>query len=199
MEHMGDLYISPNYSKDEYNNLKLTLNSSKNDWDKAIDMFSDRIYRRYIEQINVLLNNPKVNGFVIMAINCLLIETMLQFREGLDQSPRNQCRDKYSDFLVDNFPETFCKKAAERFYRDVRCGILHSAQTKGKTCLSTEDSYIIDFDSNNKMHISVVGISNVLQEYIEKYCIELVTDISNAETIELRENFIKKMDYICKR
>jgi len=80
MEHMGDLYISPNYSKDEYNNLKLTLNSSKNDWDKAIDMFSDRIYRRYIEQINVLLNNPKVNGFVIMAINCLLIETMLQFR-----------------------------------------------------------------------------------------------------------------------
>lgn len=54
-------------------------------WETAINIFEDRILwnGRYFKSIDILLDNNDldITGFAIMAINCLLVETLYQFKE----------------------------------------------------------------------------------------------------------------------
>ena len=86
METKGEVNISPNYNKDSYLNLNLTLQSSEADWNTAVAILKDRIEGRYINQIDLLSNDVNANGFTIMALNCLLIETLFQFRDGEEET-----------------------------------------------------------------------------------------------------------------
>lgn len=65
--------------------MNLELNSDEGKWETAINIFEDRIYGRYFKSINILLDNNDFDTtcFAIMAINCLLVETLYQFKEGL--------------------------------------------------------------------------------------------------------------------
>ncbi len=84
MEKDGKIYISQKYKKTDYKNLNLELNSGEEKWETAINIFEDRIYGRYFKSIDILLNNNDLDttGFAIMAINCLLVETLYQFKEA---------------------------------------------------------------------------------------------------------------------
>ena len=75
-------YVSVNYQKQDYQNLRLTLNSDDITFEKAIDIFIDRIEGRFFKQIDILSNDYNQNGFSIMALECLLIETFAQFLKG---------------------------------------------------------------------------------------------------------------------
>ena len=50
MEYNSEIYLSPNYKKDDYRDLHLTLNSSETVWNKAIDILADRIEGRFLSQ-----------------------------------------------------------------------------------------------------------------------------------------------------
>ena len=54
-------------------------------WETAINIFEDSILwnGRYFKSIDILLDNNDLDttGFAIMAINCLLVETLYQFKE----------------------------------------------------------------------------------------------------------------------
>ena len=81
-----DIKISPKYYQKDWNNLVLETRDSS-DWDIAIKILEDRMYGRFLKQIDLLDNNPKRNvgvfaGFAIMALDCLLIETLEQFYKG---------------------------------------------------------------------------------------------------------------------
>ena len=82
--------------RDEW--LKLELdNASSPAWNRAIEIFSIRIHYRYIEPVDLLIkadeNRTPIErkfGFSIMAIDCLLIETLQSFRDGLTDTKANQ-------------------------------------------------------------------------------------------------------------
>lgn len=66
-----------------------------------------------------------------MALNCLLIEILLQFKNVWDQTPLGVNKVEYKWFLKAELPEIFYNdKIAKMIYEDIRCGILHYAQTK---------------------------------------------------------------------
>ena len=193
MYDQANYYISPNYSKSQYKKLNLQINSDENTWNQAIDMFRDRIENRFIKQIDTLLNDVNTNGFIIMSIDCLLVDTFYQFKNGLDKSTNNS--EKYPAFLLDSFNDVFDNvKLAEKFYKKIRCGILHSAQTKKGSCLTTEETYIIA-NKRGYMNVSVKGFTERLKKYFYSYVLEL----TNPENIEIRTNFIKKMNFICNK
>lgn len=122
-------YVSVRYTKKDYQKLRLTLNSDDITLEKAIKIFIDRIEGRFFEQIRTLSNDYNQNGFSIMALACLLIETFAQFIKGLDDT-RGVSRQEYIDFLMNSLDCFPTKAAAESFYSCIRCGILHQAQTK---------------------------------------------------------------------
>ena len=116
MEAKGEINISPNYNKDSYLNLNLTLQSSEFDWNTAVTIFKDRIEGRFLNQIDLLSNDVNANGFTIMALNCLLIETLYQFKEGKDKTPSRCNKDVYSNFLIQEFPGVFNIKKYSRIF-----------------------------------------------------------------------------------
>lgn len=193
MNFQGTIYISPQYVKSDYLSLNLTPYSSEDDWNKATLIFRDRIACRFLNQINALLKDVRNNSFAIMALNCLLIETLLQFRDGKDETS-TQNTIQYSNFLSQEFPDVFTYQSARAFYRGIRCGILHSAQTKERTRLSSDESYIINYN-NGVLEVSVKCFSHRLQQYFEDYIVK----VSNVSETVIRANFIAKMDFICNR
>lgn len=85
MENKG-IKISPNFTQKDWLDLDLSKNTKEN-WDKAIEIFKDRIEERYFKQIEALDNNQNISirlfsGFAIMSLTCLLIETLEQFWTG---------------------------------------------------------------------------------------------------------------------
>lgn len=186
-------FVSVNFSKQDYLDLNLTLNSDDYTFDKAIDIFIDRIEGRFFKQIQILSDDYNQNGFSIMALECLLIETLAQFLKGLDDT-HGASKREYVDFLINRlhcFPSLV---AAEKFYSYIRCGILHQAQTKPNSGLTFGAKNAIEW-RNNFLIVSVDTFTNEINSFFQSYC----RNLKIRSNVDLRLNFIKKMDYICNR
>lgn len=197
MQYNDETYISLRHTKNHFLDLNIKLDSDEN-WDEALEIFEDRIRGRYLNLIERLIkrNELLIDGFAIMALNCLLIETLLQFKHGWDETPHGINKKSYSDFLLEEFPHIFDKrKLADTFYSDIRCGILHSAQTKGKSKLTVGKDYVVTLrKAANKEYIKV-DVNKITLEVIEYY--NKYTQMIRNDRSELRENFRKKMYFIC--
>ncbi len=195
-----DIHISPKYSRRYYLKFGLNLDSSEEVWKEAVDIFSDRIKGRYLESISKLIEDNKENDFAAMSLICLLIDTFMQFRLGIPQSETRASGDNYIRFMSKYFNLNYWE--ANRFYVDIRCGLLHSAETKNGSFLDPVHyenaraikSFRIGENNNIKtiLIVNVPSLYNKLINYFNEYCEELM-DCNNTEC---RENFIRKMDNI---
>ena len=73
--------ISPNYTCEDWQKLPFPAEEA---WHKAVDIFKDRYRGRFLEPIS-RIEGYTYAGFAIMALDCLLIETLQQFYEGEDE------------------------------------------------------------------------------------------------------------------
>jgi len=197
METSGEIYISVHYKSDNYLDLRLTANSSTDDWNEAIAIYEDRMKGRYLDPIVELSHDVNKNGFAIMAIICLLIECFYQFENGRN-STEGMNREKYSQFLMSIFIRFGLQlniNDAEEFYKSIRCGILHQAQTKNHSRLSSDNDSRIIYHNGKTLVVSVPKMIDLLHDYINNYTSRLRNQGENV----LRENFVKKMEVICKR
>ena len=189
-------FISENETRGDYINLGLEIGSTKGNWKSAVEMFRNRICGRYFDQIEMLLNMDAVkNGFASMALCCLLIDTLMQFREGFEKTPEGQNKRYYIKFLEEQFPDVFEEKTAKAFYSDIRCGIMHSGQTKNGSCLTPDRDYVVKLLSDGILMVDVNNLYMIIRRYFEKYCEELL----NRHDLMLCNHFIIKMDDITRR
>lgn len=193
MERSGCVYIANNFVADDYWRLDLTKNDA-NTWCQAVDIFRDRIWGRYIDQVKILNRDPFKNGFASVAICCLLIDSMYQFEHGTMGHRYN--RVKYKETLRKHMGDVFdSDEKAERFYCDIRCGILHAAETQNGSQLTVGKSYVIKLsNSGEQISVDVVNLATRLEEYINDYCLRLYQNDRPT-----RRNFKKKMNYLCGR
>lgn len=137
------------------NNLRNTFIFNKN-WDDAINLFNTRFNRKFLNPIQVLIDERELKGegFSILTIQCSIIESLAAFRVGKiynyrfsQSSPNFEYKDSkaiFVDFLqsANVFENNFFVKNdmgesiknspfnADDFYSDVRCGLMHEARTK---------------------------------------------------------------------
>ena len=192
MERNGIGMISLHYSANDFLNLNLELDSEEQTWNDAIEIFTERFRERYFDPILILLDNPEKNGFAIMAINCLMVDAFYQFEYG-DSSTNNNTQH-YKTFLMHQLSPIFYNdRMASCFYKHIRCGILHSAQTTNGSMLSIECSRPIEFFRGEAcIKVNVVQFSQAMRDYFENYITRLRRDDR-----QLRLNFITKMNIIC--
>lgn len=194
MERHGERFISPNFTREDFLNIQLTISSDEEDWNQAIHIMDNRIRGRFFDSINILIDNINENGFAIMALNCLLVETLYQFTRGLGETELGKNKDRYVAFLNLVMPGVFPnRKSREVFYSDIRCGILHSAQTKRGSQLTFDKPYVIEMFGNEQIRVDVKEFTRHLVDYYNKY----MYDLSKPENITLRLAFINKMTLIC--
>ena len=88
-----------------------------------------RFTERYIDPVTSG-KGKRMHGFTMMAVSCLMIESLESFCQGWEnsngRSKRAFCHffDSHSQF--DSF-----RGHSAQFYKNVRCGILHQAETTG--------------------------------------------------------------------
>src|ERR1700733_7977249 len=110
--------ISRNYDAEHLRNLDFT---SEADWQRAITIFEDRLETRYLEHIRALLPR-KTSGFVVLTLDCALIETLQQFRLGVRKTPDKEGKKYFVVFLTTTlFSQHFDEESAGLFYKTIRC------------------------------------------------------------------------------
>ena len=200
----NEIYIADNYKLSDYLGIRLTMQSSELEWEKAINIFITRIHGRYFDAINKLSNNKNEKemlkyGFSIMCIQCLLIDTFVKFRFG-PSKPREKTlsynyenRDQFAKFLRTEFREDFNYKIALRFYKDIRCGIVHFGTTKNNSRLTCDSDKLITELKDGNISVDISILEDRLENYFQKY----IEEIKLESQTELREKFIMAMNYIC--
>lgn len=127
IEHEGakSVLLTSSYSVADYERMK-----AKKDREGIADLIEARFTERYLDPVDNKTAWSERSGFAIMAISCLLVETLESFSRGWPSTDRRSeaafCSffdrwDAFKDF----------RGSAREFYRHVRCGILHQAETTG--------------------------------------------------------------------
>lgn len=122
-----------------------TENTTKDDWDKAIKIFQDRLYSYFFKPILeiITMEYQQGEGFAAVTLECSLIEMLQAFKEGKIFKHDNPDSSKYEykdsgemfkRFLKDaNISSSLTRNEdlRTRFYSEVRCGLMHVARTNG--------------------------------------------------------------------
>lgn len=97
--------ISPRYLVSDWTSLRPELNDAGNteSWTRAIDIVNDRIQNRFLEPIDRLRDQPESAelgfGFAMLALDCLLIDTIQSFREGRTRGSEARTTKAFVDFF----------------------------------------------------------------------------------------------------
>ncbi len=183
------LKISPNYTSRDWSAL---AEGKPDDWPQAAAIVRDRLEGRFLRFADQWISDP-FSGFIVLAIDCLLAETIQQFRTGAT-SGKGKSERYITEFLSGpRFQPEFAEAARTSFYEDIRCGLLHQAEAKKMWLIrrkqpnmlqpvSSGNGYIIDVE---RFH-ETVRLS--LQDYYE--------DIVDPLRDNVRRNLWKKMRHI---
>lgn len=175
-------------------------------WVRAFDEFHyARINTRYLQPIESIERHDTQTGegFAIAALFCSLVEFLETTERGLKYKFSNpdpaqyEYKDsgqKFKDFIGNRepFKSLIPSRLATSFYEDVRCGLVHEAQTKGTWVLSTAASNgaLID-DSGPHRRLFRQALIPALRAYLDDYKTRLQT------TPITQEAFIRKWAFLC--
>ncbi|EKT4547041.1 hypothetical protein JE955_001064 [Flavobacterium psychrophilum] len=208
--------IAGNLTINDWEEIEKKLKPNYNNyWDDAYDFFELRICTRYLKPINAILNlkSFKGEGFAAVNLQCSLIEMIEIFINGWVFDYPNFINPKgiilnendkiFKSFFSNRepFKNYFPKIIGKRFYVDVRCGLLHEAQTKNnwKIKKGIKNGNAYEFDGNFKIvyRENFQRDLNILLEIYKNAIINGV-EFDGIPSCELRENFIAKFNHICK-
>jgi len=191
------MQIAPGINAKRWRQLRLNSPTSP-DWCQAVDIGRSRIRGRFLDAIDLLVRADEAKqphqrrlGFAIMALNCLLVEALQAFREGL-LNTRRKSEKLFVRFLTTHHPFSgyFDNATASDFYRHFRCGILHQAASRhGARVWSVGP--LLGSDSEGLV-VNRTKFTAALEAYFEAY----LNALRDPAETELRRSFRKVMDHI---
>jgi hypothetical protein len=201
----------------------------ENAWSEAIGVFERRMRERFFSSIDALVVadtkpdlptptqgriDPCIPGFSIMALCCILIETLQGFRgepslsvapTGPSSFPSGPCVEpptgtgkQFKLFLRrPAFDEIFHEdKIAQAFVDGIRNGILHEAETRKWVIWRDEPvGLIAEAEPPDGFALNRTLFYHAIKKEFESYLQELREPSSG----ELRKRFMKKMNDISKK
>lgn len=178
-------------------------NWDESDWNTAIDICEDRIYGRFLNIISVA-EKKLFSGFAVMALDCLLCETLQQFYDGKDES-QSPTKDFIRFLTSSSFNQYFGTDITPRtsmaavFYDQIRCGILHQAEVKETSLIKIEDRFSL-VDWSDEKHVGLIVNRKKFHQQLVKEFRNYLASLRNRPAISTAQpwdNFKKKMDFIC--
>lgn len=130
------------------------------------------------------------NGFSIMANCCLLIETLESFINGWETTNRKSEKAFKSFLKRENRFKNF-KSFESQFYTNVRCGILHQAETTGGWKIVRRGEM---FDEKT-LTINATRFLSEVEKTLKEYSQKLEKEEWDSE---LWDNFRRKMRSVIK-
>ena len=174
--------LSSSFSSEDWPNLK-----TSKDKKQIITVLRHRYEERYFAPFE---NNDSKHGFSMMAISCLVIESLCSLLKGWDQTDDKGAIVFEEYFSNSKYLTVFSGHGAE-FYSHIRCGILHQAETTGGWKIRRASGSPL-FSENEKI-IHATKFMNALKNEFD-YILETL----EKEEFDSRlwMNVITKIDYL---
>jgi hypothetical protein len=151
---------------------------------KAIgQFFVERFDERYFRPIE---DSSSKHGFAVLAVACLVIETLESFYQGRPDTIRASTQ-MFRDFLGRDTPLKVLAGGNDWFYKDIRCGILHQSESRGGWRVLRRGP-LLDVQAKA---LNATAILRALRSEVRKYAQKIQTDEL------LWKNFCKKMGGVC--
>jgi hypothetical protein len=133
------------------------------------DFIHHRFRERYIIPLLVIPVEEK-SGFLILGVSCLLLAALESFYQGWESTEKTKTRpgrskDAFRLFFSHQWRFKTFQGHAEQFYKNVRCGILHQAETTGGWLIHRSGPL---FDEDNLIVNATVfhrNLSGALDDY----------------------------------
>lgn len=165
--------------------LKDLLKKSKQE--EIADFIEKRFTERYFDPITNQKKDQK-HGFSIMAVSCLVIESLESFKNGWETT-RNRSEQSFKQFLTREEEFEEFKDCPKEFYKHIRCGILHQSETTGGWKIRRKGKL---FDKDSKT-INATKFLESLQKALKRYIEDLKKDQWDSE---LWDNLRRKLRFI---
>lgn len=150
---------------------------------RALGRFiKDRFNERYFVPIE---DSPSKHGFTMLAIGCLVIEALESFYQGQTDT-KGMSEKMFNDFFARDTPFKVFAGNGGWFYKNIRCGILHQAETRGGWRILRRGPLL---DSSQKT-INAARFHRELKKAVAHYAKQIESD-------DCWQNFQKKMRAIC--
>jgi hypothetical protein len=199
------------FTSTDWQKLVGQLDHNETAWAEAIRVFERRMKERFFTCIDALIKADTrpdtlsssssidahwlpdahcIPGFSIMALCCLLVETLQGFREG----PKPNTIEQFTKFLRrPAFGKAFAEdKIATCFVKGIRHGILHEAETRKWVIWREEPSQIV------AAHEDGYALNRTLfYDAVEREFGSYLKELSDPAKDELRKQFIAQMNSIC--
>ena len=197
--------LSPTFDNHDWWALDLKREDSP-DWSRAVDIFCDRLRGRFIAPVDAIREHSDSSiaafaGFSVIAIDCLVIETLIQFYRGEDETSGKH-DVAFVEFLRASayFSEEFdTKEKAKIFYSHFRCGILHQGQTKRRSLIRYGMDRMVELVDARRpwegMILDRERFHVTLVQELTSYSTRIRNPRSERDRT-MRTNFQKKMDII---
>jgi hypothetical protein len=180
-----DSYLSSTVKVSDYKSFV-----EKQEAQKIVDFVKQRLTERYVLPMRV--EKEKKNGFTIMAISCLMIESLESFYQGWPDSNRRS-QLAFCNFFDRNTNFTFIRGHSDEFYKCVRCGILHQGETAKGWHIRRKGKL---FDENTKT-INAKLFHDQVEASLKAYCSLLEKSEWNSEIWKSLRNKLRNVVKNC--
>lgn len=159
---------------------------------RLIHVIYHRLNNRYVRPLNEIPDDKR-SGFLTMAAACLMIEALQSFREGYEYSKWGAGEKCFAKFFTNNEAFNSLRPFSSDFYSNIRCGILHQAETYGNWLIWRKKGSPLFYQ--NKKAINADVFLDELAKIIQEYRSELEeADLNNKLWVRAK----RKLATICK-
>lgn len=159
---------------------------AQNDDRQALAQFvCERFNERYFRPIESTPAADK-HGFMIMAVCCLVIETLESFYQGKEDT-KGCSKEMFDAFFKRDTPLKVFAGGDDWFYKDIRCGILHQSEARGGWRIFRQGP-LVDMPTKR---INATRFIRELRKVVDTYANQIQHDDA------LRAQFKKKMEVVC--
>lgn len=165
-------------------------------WSEAICVVNSRIRKRFLDGIDSLTSLPYA-GFATLALDCLLIEAIQAFQQGVHTKTPLESRMAYKAILRTSphfskfFPSDQC---VDDFYTHVRNGLLHDGETR-KGYLVKIKGPLLEARDDGSVRVNRKAFHVALCREFGDY----IGRLSSPNEKQLRLNLVAAIDGLCER
>lgn len=156
-----------------------------------------RFSERYLNPITAPPPEQK-HGFAMMAVACLMIEALQSFRRGwLDTSKRGRAEQAFCSFFDEHDAFSAFRGHARDFYKGVRCGLLHQAETTDGWRIRRDQSQLLTVTTSGRI-IDAKRFTDALRGALDRYRDDLKAASWNDDLWRCLKRKMKQVCVNCK-
>lgn len=187
--------LASNFTVGRYQELRTSLeHHTPASWAELLSALRRRVAERFLrpmrdlarfDQEDELPNRP---GFAILALDCLLIDTIMAFREGRVGTGTTSPARSFRTFLMSQRFRDFNGTDRKDFFDHVRNAILHNGETRKDWKVRIDTARLMEKNGTTRTINRRLFHAAVIREWRDLY-----HEIAGGER-EARRRFLQRMD-----